>query len=86
MITPLLGRSEPRYMRRKKHSYLLRPSLISDLFTAIDQGFSTCYGSAPVEGPPLLRLKRGLQVLNAILKEFAGVKMPSGTKTLSMVG
>ncbi|KAF9782921.1 ARM repeat-containing protein [Thelephora terrestris] len=61
------------------------PSLIPDLFTAIDQGFSTCYGPTPVEGPPLLRLKRGLQVFNAILKEFAAVKMPSGFKTVSMI-
>jgi hypothetical protein len=60
--------------------------LIPDLFTAINQGFSTCYGPTPVEGPPLLRLKRGLQVFNAILKEFAAVKMPSGFKTVSMVG
>ena len=62
-----------------------RPSLIPDLFTAINQGFSTCYGPTPVEGPPLLRLKRSLQLLNAILKELSAVKVPSGIKALGMV-
>ena len=65
---------------------LPRPSLIPDLFTAISQGFSTCYGPNPVEGPPLLRLRRSLQVLNAILKELSGIKMPSGIKAVGTVG
>ncbi|KAF9653383.1 ARM repeat-containing protein [Thelephora ganbajun] len=63
----------------------LWPSLIPDLFTAINQGFSTCYGSAPVEGPPLLRLKRSLQVFDAIVKELSAVKMPSGFKVLGTI-
>jgi hypothetical protein len=65
---------------------LPRPSLIPDLFAAINQGFSTCYGPTPVEGPPFLRLKRSLQVLNAILKEFSAIKMPSGIRALGTVG
>jgi len=60
--------------------------LISDLLVAINQGFSMCYGSTPVEGPPLLRLKRSMQVFDAILKELSAVKMPSGFKTLGTVG
>jgi len=60
--------------------------LISDLIVAINQGFSTCYGSTTVEGPPILRLKRSIQVFDAILKELSAVKMPSGFKALGAVG
>lgn len=59
---------------------------MSDLLVAIDQGFSACYGPTPVEGLPFLRLKRSLQVLNAILKELGAVKIPSGLKVFGTVG
>lgn len=58
---------------------------MSDLFVAIDQGFSACYGPTSVEGHPFLRLKRSLQLLNAILKELASVKIPSGLKVFGTV-
>lgn len=44
---------------------------------------SHCTGTTSVSSLPL---RRGLETLNAILKEFTSVKMPSGIKIMGQVG
>ncbi|KAI0938258.1 hypothetical protein AcV5_001092 [Taiwanofungus camphoratus] len=59
------------------------PSLVSQLMSIINSGVeSHCTGTTSVSSLPL---RRGLETLNAILKEFTSVKMPSGIKIMGQL-
>ena len=60
-----------------------RPGLVSHLAGVINTSIEARYSNAAPNASLLLR--RSLQVLNAVLKEFAGFKMLTGVKTMGKV-
>lgn len=60
-----------------------RSDLASRLATAISTSLDARYSNASPDATLLLR--RSLQVLNAVLKEYAGFKMLTGVKTMGEV-
>lgn len=53
--------------------------------TIIDSNLQTHYSSTEDTTHNSLVLRRCLQLLNAILKEFASIKMPSGMQIMAQV-
>ncbi|KAM6495766.1 Armadillo-type fold [Amanita muscaria] len=59
------------------------PNLVNNLMSLIDSNLQILYSSAEENPQIKLVLRRSLQLLNAILKEFASIKMPSGMKIMA---
>ncbi|KAF9534185.1 armadillo-type protein [Crepidotus variabilis] len=59
------------------------PNLIIDLVQVIDKSLQNRYISLQEDPLDTLRLRRCLQLLNGILKEFGGIKLPTGMKTMA---
>ena len=62
----------------------IRPNLVTDLMSLIDLKLRIRYSST-LDAQNTLVLRRCLQLLNAILKEFASIKMPAGMKVMAEV-
>ncbi|KAK2466318.1 hypothetical protein APHAL10511_001960 [Amanita phalloides] len=62
-----------------------RPNLVTDLMSVIDSNLKMRHSSAEDNAQNTLVLRRSLQLLNAVLKEFASIKMPSGMKIMAEV-
>lgn len=60
-----------------------RPTLIPELVALINANVQDRYAGSNSSSAMILR--RSLEVLNAILKELANVKLPSGIKTMGGV-
>ena len=61
-----------------------RPSLLDDLFTLIQNQMTARYGAGATISPAV-PLRRALEVLNQILKEFTSIKMLAGIDTTTKV-
>ncbi|KAF9569336.1 ARM repeat-containing protein [Agrocybe pediades] len=61
------------------------PNLIPDLIRIIDDNLKKRYVSMVDDPRDTLRLRRSLELLNGILKEFASIKMPSGLKVMAQI-
>ncbi|KAF8351332.1 armadillo-type protein [Amanita rubescens] len=61
------------------------PNVVTDLMTIIDSNLQSYYSSAEDTTHNSLVLRRCLQLLNAILKEFASIKMPSGMQIMAQL-
>ncbi|KAF8639750.1 hypothetical protein AX17_001012 [Amanita inopinata Kibby_2008] len=59
------------------------PNLVADIMSIIDNNLQRRYSSTDGETQSTLVLRRSLQLLNAILKEFGSIKMPSGMKIMA---
>ncbi|KAF8623412.1 hypothetical protein AX15_006355 [Amanita polypyramis BW_CC] len=59
------------------------PNVTTDLMSVIDPNLRMRYSSVEENAQNFLVLRRSLQLLNAILKEFASIKMPSGMKVMA---
>ena len=57
----------------------LMPTLMNTIGTNIDARYGGGQGGSPIQ------LRRSLEILNAILKEFMSVKLPSGLKVMGAV-
>lgn len=57
-----------------------RPTLISDLVGAINTNVEAYYGPGITDPLATLRLRRCLELVNAILKELSSSKMSAGVK------
>lgn len=62
-----------------------RPNLLDDLVHTIDSHWQARYTSGRQDSRDTLRLRRSLKLLNAILKEFASIKLPNGMKIMGQV-
>lgn len=62
-----------------------RPNLLDNLIQTIDSHWQARYTSGKQDSRDTLRLRRSLKLLNAILKEFASIKLPNGMKTMGQV-
>lgn len=61
-----------------------RPTLLDDLFTLIQSQMTVRYGAGAAVSPAI-PLRRALEVLNQILKEFTSIKMLAGIDTTTKV-
>ncbi|PFH52845.1 hypothetical protein AMATHDRAFT_1887 [Amanita thiersii Skay4041] len=61
------------------------PNLINDLMSVIDTTLQKYYSSIGENNQALLLLRRSLQLLNSILKEFGSIKMPTGVKVMAEI-
>ncbi|KAF9268117.1 ARM repeat-containing protein [Marasmius fiardii PR-910] len=61
------------------------PSLLTDLMSVIDQGLAQRYTANDKGVNTALKLKRSLQMLCGVLKEFSSIKMPNGMKQMSQM-
>ncbi|KAI0347520.1 ARM repeat-containing protein [Trametopsis cervina] len=62
------------------------PTLLQDLLAMIEREMATRYsGASSIPTSSIVPLRRGLEALNAILKEFIHIKMLSGIKTMSKI-
>lgn len=61
------------------------PTLLNDLLNVIDSNLQKRYSSILEDLRNTLVLRRSLQLLNAILKEFANMKMLHGIKTMGNI-
>jgi len=64
---------------------LSRPNLIPFIFETIDTGLKRRYAMSINDPVDTLKLRRSLQLLNGVIKEFSSVKMPSGMKVMAQV-
>lgn len=62
-----------------------RPTLFQDLLTSIDVHTKVFVAAEGSDMRASLILRRSLEVLNAVLKELATVKMPAGVKLYGQV-
>lgn len=62
---------------------LRRPALIPTLMGTIGTNIDARYGGG--QGGSAIQLRRGLEILNALLKEVMSVKLPSGLKVMGAV-
>lgn len=62
-----------------------RGSLVNDIISTIDMKLQARYTSMDEDPRNVLMLRRGLKLLNGILKEFASIKMLNGVKTMAKV-
>ncbi|KAJ3548466.1 hypothetical protein NMY22_g1252 [Coprinellus aureogranulatus] len=60
-----------------------RPTLVNDLMGIIDSNLRKRYDQKSSDVRDALLLRRSLQLINAILKELASVKMLNGVKTMA---
>jgi hypothetical protein len=51
----------------------------------IESNFQIRNNASDMNGRATLILRRSLKILNEFLKEFSGVKMPNGIKTMGQV-
>ncbi|KAG2154931.1 ARM repeat-containing protein [Suillus bovinus] len=58
------------------------PSLLADIMDVIRANLEVFCGSPNDNPRSTLALRRGLALLNSVLKEFSGVKLPAGVKTM----
>ncbi len=63
-----------------------RPSFFDDLMDVIDARLTARYSVGQENPQDALVLRRSLGILNAVIKEFASVKMLNGMKTMANVG
>ncbi|KAF8165214.1 armadillo-type protein [Crassisporium funariophilum] len=61
------------------------PSLITNLVEIIDSTLQKRYVLMQEDPHDTLRLRRSLKLLNAILKEFASIKLPNGIKVMAQI-
>ncbi|TFK43406.1 armadillo-type protein [Crucibulum laeve] len=61
------------------------PTLINDLLGVVDSNLNKRYSSPQEDPRDTLMLRRGLKLLNGILKEFSGMKMLSGVKVMANI-
>ncbi|KAF8557000.1 ARM repeat-containing protein [Imleria badia] len=61
------------------------PSLFTQLMPVVESGLLSLASSPNASIQSTLSLRRSLQVLNSVIKEFSGVKMPAGVKTMSQI-
>ena len=74
--------TDPRYPSKLiQGSY--RPTLVSHLVNAINTSIEGRYSNTIPNATIILR--RSLEVLNAVLKEYAAFKMLTGVKTMGQV-
>lgn len=64
---------------------LHRPNLITDLMSVVDQNLQKRYVQHSADPRDAVMLRRSLQLINAILKEFASIKMLNGVKVMAQV-
>jgi hypothetical protein len=62
-----------------------RGSLVKDLVVVIDTNLQKRYANRDEDPRNILKLRRSLNLLNGILKEFASIKMLNGVKTMAKV-
>ena len=60
---------------------MFRTNLMTDLMSSVDASFKMYMDSNGQNIEAGLVFRRSMDVLNAIIKEFASVKMPSGIKS-----
>lgn len=65
---------------------MYRPNLVSDLMTGIDGNLQKRYTTMNEDDRDALMLRRGLNLLNGILKELTNIKTLAGVRTMSQVG
>lgn len=65
-------------------SIFCRPSLLPDLLHIVDSGMQSRYSAVPPQTSSVT-LRRALEALNAVLKEFAHIKMLTGIRTMASV-
>ncbi|KAF8746019.1 hypothetical protein AX14_004306 [Amanita brunnescens Koide BX004] len=61
------------------------PNVVTDLMSVIDSNLQKHYSSTEDIAHNTLVLRRCLQLLNAILKEFASIKMPGGMQIMAQL-
>lgn len=61
------------------------PNLLTDLMSSADTSLKAYMDSAGQNMEAALVFRRTMEILNAIIKEFASVKMPSGIKVMSQL-
>lgn len=59
--------------------------MLTDLVSVIDNNLSLRYSSQANDPRVLLTLRRSLGAMNAVIKQFAGMKMPSASKIMANV-
>jgi hypothetical protein len=67
------------------HIFNFRGSLVNDVVGMIDMKLQARYTTMEQDPRNVLMLRRGLKLLNGILKEFASIKMLNGVKTMAKV-
>lgn len=60
----------------------IRPSLLADIMDVIRTNLEVLCGTPNGDPRSTLALRRGLALLNSVLKEFSGVKLLAGVKTI----
>lgn len=69
---------------KSARSLTIRPNVIDDIMNLINNGMQARYSGSAVP-QILVTLRRGLEALNASLKEFVNMKMLAGIKTCGTV-
>lgn len=62
-----------------------RPTLLNDLFDMINTQMAARYGAGISHPPSIIPLRRALDVLNQVIKEFTSMKMLGGVNTTASV-
>lgn len=62
-----------------------RPTVLNDLFDLINTQVAARYGVGISHPPSIIPLRRALDVLNQVIKEFTSMKMLGGVNTTASV-
>jgi hypothetical protein len=63
-------------------NFSIRPLLLADIMDVIRTNLEVLCGSPNNDQRSTLALRRGLALLNSVLKEFSGVKLLAGVNTM----
>lgn len=69
-----------------QRAVLYRPDLFDNLISTIDARLVNRYSAAQDDPQDAIVLRRSLGILDAVIKEFASMKMLNGMKVMANVG